>query len=167
MIEGKGDIASVLPDRNDLLFFAAGVSNSQEDKETEYLRERIRLSNMPRDQRIVYFSTLSVFYKDTRYTQHKRFMENLIKSTYEKHTIIRIGNITWGDNPNTLINNIRNKIKNNEPFEIKDEYRYLVDKDEFLHWINLIPDWNTEMNITGQRMKVIDIVNKYCYGYTK
>ena len=41
MIIGNGNIARALKDidRDDLLFFASGVSNSQEDRESEYKRE--------------------------------------------------------------------------------------------------------------------------------
>ena len=90
-------------------------------------------------------------------------MESKVKLRFETYTIIRLGNITWGDNPHTLINFIRNKIRNSQPFDVKDEYRYIIDKDEFLHWMNMIPDWNCEMNITGSRMKVADIITKYGY----
>ena len=76
-----------------------------------------------------------------------------------------MGNITWGVNPHTLINNIRNRIRNRETVEVKDVYRYVIEKDEFLHWVNLIPDWNCEMNLTGKRMKVMDIVREYCYPW--
>lgn len=161
MIVGNGDIASVLPDRKDLLFFASGVSNSQETREEEFEREMKLLSKQDRMSHIVYFSSLAIYYSDTPYTRHKKAVESVCQNAFRKSTIIRIGNITWGTNPHTLINFIRNKIKNKEQFEIKDVYRYIVDKDEFLHWVNLIPDWPCEMNITGQRMKVADIVTKY------
>ena len=39
MIVGYGDIASVLKDRKGTIFFASGVSNSQETRESEYKRE--------------------------------------------------------------------------------------------------------------------------------
>ena len=87
-------------------------------------------------------------------------MEDLIKINFKAHTIIRLGNITWGTNPNTFMNFFKNAIKNNEPFTVKDEYRYLIDKDEFMHWIGLIPDFSTEMNITGRRVKIIDVVSE-------
>ena len=64
----------------------------------------------------------------------------------------------WGKNPHTLLNFFRNKLKNEEEFEIKDVYRYLVDKEEFLYWVGLAPEWNCEMNIIGKTMKVKDIV---------
>ena len=33
---------------------------------------------------------------------------------FENYNIIRIGNITWGTNPNTFLNYIKNKMKNNK-----------------------------------------------------
>jgi hypothetical protein len=88
-------------------------------------------------------------------------MEKTIKDNFKHYTIIRIGNITWGTNPHTIINFFRNQVKKGEPLDIRDEYRYVIEKDEFLHWIDLIPEWSCEMNITGQRMKIQEIVDKY------
>lgn len=163
MIIGRGDIASVLPpvDRDNIIYFASGVSNSQEDRESEYERELAFLRQQSIYKHLVYFSSLSVFYSDTRYAQHKRAMETWVKGMFPRYTLIRLGNITWGNNPHTIINFIRNKIKNGESFEVRDEYRYIIDKEEFLHWMNLIPHWNCEMNLSGRRMKVTDIVNEY------
>lgn len=158
MIIGNGDLASVLPDREDLIFFASGVSNSQETRESEYQREVDLLMKQNRDSHIVYFSTLASFYSRTRYVDHKLNMESLIKRYFKKYTIIRLGNITFGTNPNTLIN----YLKAHPNAEIRDEYRYICDKDEFLHWINLIPKWNVEMNVPGRRLKVAEIVKEYC-----
>jgi len=157
MIIGDGDIASILPHREDLLFFASGVSNSKETRESEYLRELKLLCRQYKTKHIVYFSSLSIFYANNRYQQHKRAMEALIKEKFFKYTIIRIGNITWGKNPHTLIN----YLKAHPKAEIKDVYRYICDKEELLHWINLIPSWSCEMNIPGQRLKVAEIVKKY------
>ena len=39
MIIGHGDIASALSNRKDRLYFASGVSNSSEIRESEYRRE--------------------------------------------------------------------------------------------------------------------------------
>lgn len=156
-IVGSGDIASVLPDRDDLLFFAAGVSNSQETNPYAYAREVSRLEEQPRGAHIVYFSSLAVFYSNTRYSQHKQRMEALVRMLFSSYTIIRLGNINWGNNPRTLINYLRA----HPEAEIRDEWRYIVDKDEFLHWINLIPDWDCEMNITGKRMKVQEVYDEY------
>lgn len=161
MVIGHGDIASAIQDREDRVFFASGVSNSTETRESEYQREIDLLMSQDKVRHIVYFSSLLVFYSDTRYAQHKRYVEGLIKENFEHYTIMRLGNIAWGKNPNILINFIRNKVKNNESFEIKNVYRHPLEKEEFQYWINLIPDWNCEMSITGKLMKVEDIVKKY------
>lgn len=160
-IEGKGDIARVLEDRPGILFFARGVSNSQETRESEYQREKETLLCMDRTQRLVYFGSLSIFYNNNRYAQHKREMEQLVRENFPRYCIVRIGNISWGDNPHTLINHLRNRVAQGQPVEIQDVYRYVVDQDEFLHWISLIPDFNCEINIPGARMKVKDIFKKY------
>lgn len=163
MIIGHGDIASALKDRKDKVFFASGVSNSQEKRESEYRREKNLLLKQDRRLHIVYFSSLAVLYGKNRYVQHKREMESLIKQEFPRYTVMRIGNITWGTNPHTLINYFRHQLKTGKPIKIQDTYRYIIDKDEFLHWIGLIPDWSCEMNITGRRMKVSEIVDEYCH----
>lgn len=166
MIIGNGNIAGVLKNRADVadgrLYFASGISNSCETRESEYEREKDLLLKQDFSSHIVYFSSLAVFEKDTRYFRHKREMETLVKSNFKTWTIIRIGNISWGnDNPHTIINFLRNKIKKGEPIEVRDEYKYIVDKKEFLYWINMIPSWSCEMGIPGERLKVSEIIVKY------
>ena len=160
MIIGEGDVASAIIDREDLLFFASGVSNSQETRESEYQREKDLLLTQDRKQHLVYFGSLSIFYADTRYARHKRGMEELVKENFGRYTIVRLGNITWGNNPHTLINYFKARKQAGEPIEVRDEYRYVVDREEFRHWLGLIPDFNCEMNITGRRMKVREIVEE-------
>ncbi len=162
-IIGNGDVASVLPSGRNLLFFASGVSNSQEKRESEYRRERNLLLKQNRKAHVVYFSSLAVLYGSNRYVQHKREMEELIKREFPRYTIMRVGNITWGTNPHTIINFLRAQLKKGKSIKIQDTYRYIVDKEEFLYWINLIPDWSCEMNIPGRRMKVSEIVDEFCY----
>jgi hypothetical protein len=161
MIIGRGDIASVLPERDDLCFFASGVSNSQEERELEYDREKSLLLDCNRNLHLVYFGSLSIFYSNSRYARHKKEMEKLVKDRFPQYTIIRIGNITWGSNPNTLINHFKEMARSCEPLDIQDTTRYVVEKDEFLHWINLIPAWPCEINIPGRLMTVQQIVDTY------
>ena len=162
MIIGNGDIAKVCKpfDREDTIIFASGLSDSSCVDEKEFERELKLWSDTllkNENKRIIYFSTLSIYYGTSRYVGWKKHMERLIKNNHRKYTIIRLGNITWGNNPHTLINFLRNKIKNNEPYEIQDTFRYLCSLNEFNHWMNLIPDFNTEMNITGERISVREI----------
>jgi hypothetical protein len=160
-IVGHGDIASVLEVNPDMTFFASGVSNSQETRESEYQREKDLLMQQDPSKRLVYFGSLSIFYNNNRYAQHKREMEEMVMEHFPRYCIVRIGNISWGRNPHTLINTLKNKVANQEPVEIQDVYRYVVDEEEFLHWISLIPDFNCEINIPGRRMKVKEIFKEY------
>ena len=163
MIIGHGDIAKAIRGRKDLLFFASGVSNSREKRESEYKREINLLLAQDQHKHLVYFSSLCIFYSNSRYAKHKKKMEDLVKKNFPHYTIIRMGNIIWGENPHTLINYLHKRAQKGKPLEIQDTYRYLVDKNEFLHWLGMIPKWNCEMNITGQRLKVAQIVKKYVY----
>lgn len=157
MVVGHGDLASVIPDKKDRIFFASGVSNSRCTDEEEYRREISLLFEQNTDSHLVYFSSLGIFTEDSRYFQHKKDMEDMVKENFKTWTIVRIGNITWGSNPHTLINYLRE-----HPLApIKNVYRYILSKDEFLYWLNLIPDWSCEMNIPGERLKVKEIKEKY------
>lgn len=160
-IIGHGDIASVLPDRPDRLYFASGVSNSSEKRESEFRREINLLESQPRDKRLVYFSSLSIFYSDSRYAKHKREMEGRIQFWFPEYCIFRIGNIDWGENPNTIINFMRDRHRRGEPVELQKTYRYVIGKEEFLHWIDRIPDFNCEMNVPGEKMTVRQLYERY------
>lgn len=166
MILGDGDIASVLTpvDREDRIYFASGVSNSQEIRESEYQREADLLLKQEKRKKLIYFSSLCIFYSNNRYAAHKKYMEGLVKDNFPNYTIVRLGNIIWGDNPNTIINFFKKKIEKGNKINIQDAYRYLVDKDELLHWLKMIPEWNCEMNITGRRMKAAEIAESIRKG---
>lgn len=162
MIVGHGDLAKGLQDRKDLILFTSGISNRREFGIEDVWREEEMIQYQ--SGHLVYFSSLSVYYTHNLYTKHKLNMERLVKST-DNYTIIRIGNITWGDNPNTLINYLKNCIKNDLPYTVQDTYRYIIDKDELNHWVGMIkPYFSSEMNIPGRRMKVEDIVKEIKLG---
>lgn len=160
-IIGTGDIASVLVDHPGRLYFASGVSNSGELREAAYRREEKLLLSQLHSKRLVYFSSLSVFYSNGRYAKHKRHMEEMVRSRFPHHAIVRIGNIDWGSNPNTLINHLRIERARGKKLDIQDVFRYVTDEDEFLYWVSMIPEWNCEMNIPGRRMSVAQIVTEY------
>lgn len=151
MTIGNGDIASVLPDRPDVLFFASGVSNSSCTDEKEYDRETILICHQDTDTHCVYFSSLCVYESETRYAQHKIAMEGYVKRLFKSYTIIRIGNIDWGKNPHTLIN----YLKAHPEAEVKEVWRHIVSKEEFLYWIGKIRvGEREEMNVPGLRVWV-------------
>ena len=161
MIVGRGDIASVLNDRDGAIFFVSGVSNSNETRESEFMREIELLDKQDKTKCIFYFSSITVddMSKNSQYLQHKRRMELLVKSNFENYNIIRIGNITWGSNPNTFINYIKNKKSKGEVVEIKDEYKYIIDKEQLVLLTDNLPliGQNT-ICVFGRMAKVAELV---------
>ena len=161
MIVGRGDIASVLNDRDGAIFFASGVSNSNETRESEFMREIELLDKQDKTKCIFYFSSITVddMSKNSQYLQHKRNMELLVKSNFENYNIIRIGNITWGSNPNTFINYIKNKKSKGESVEIKDEYKYVIDKEQLVLLTDNLPlTGQNTICVFGRMAKVAELV---------
>lgn len=163
MIIGNGDIASILIDREEVIFFASGVSNSKETQESEYEREKKLLCNQDKTKCIFYFSSIDIDniekFKRNRYLQHKKEIEDYIKNNFINYNIIRIGNITWGKNPNTFLNFIKNKIKNNEPVYISDEYKFMIDKEQLLQLTNNLPlVGQNQLSVFSKMAKVKDLI---------
>jgi hypothetical protein len=167
MIIGHGDVAQAIIDRPDRLYFASGVSNSAETRKSEFDREWRLLNSHAIDAsaHLVYFSSLSIYEKNTPYTDHKRAMEYCIKQWFPLHAILRIGNIDWGTNPTTLINHLRARYALGLPLRVDDVYRYVATKADLNHCIDAIPaDQPVEFNIYGRRLKVAQIVQEYVIG---
>lgn len=163
MIIGRGTIASIIEDKENYIYFAAGNSNrtklTDESKQIEIdkIKSYIGTTDM-----FVYFSGLNIYFApETEYTKFKLEVEQFIKENFEHYCILRLGSVTWGDNPNTIYNFLKNKIINNQELDIQDKYRYINDKDDLTHWIGMIPRYGKhEMNVTGRKIKVIDLVNE-------
>jgi len=165
MIIGRGNIAKVIKDRDDLVFFASGVSDSSCTSNHEYNREINMLARVDPSSHIVYFSNLGIYYKNDKYTNHKRSMEQLIKSRFKYYTIVRIEVCEWVDNPTTILNVFKEKLRNKEEIDIQDTYRYVLSLEEFLYWLDLIPkNKSNEMNVLGTKMHISEIVEKIKKG---
>lgn len=163
MIVGRGDIASILNDREGVIFFASGVSNSLEKRESEYEREYKLLSEQDKTKCIFYISSITIDNKEkfeiSRYLQHKKQMEDYIKSNFKNYNIIRIGNIAWGSNPNTFLNYIKSKVKNNESFFISDEYKFMISEKQLLSLTDNLPiNSQNQISVFGQMVKVKDLI---------
>jgi hypothetical protein len=173
MILGRGNIASIIEDRKGFIFFACGESNRNELTHNRKITEinkllNIYFSNHP-DRMFVYFSGLNIYYQDkikrNDYTEHKLHVEDCIKASIENYCIIRLGSITWGDNPNTLLNVLKRKVKEDENYIGEPVYRYLNSKEEVRHWCNMVPEKGKhEMNITGRMVFVPDLINEIKQG---
>jgi hypothetical protein len=163
MIIGRGDIASILNDREGAIFFVSGVSNSLEKRESEYEREYKLLSEQDKTKCIFYISSITIDNKEkfeiSRYLQHKKQMEDYIKNSFKSYNIIRIGNISWGSNPNTFLNYIKSKVKNNESFFISDEYKFMISEKQLLSLTDNLPiDSQNQISVFGQMVKVKDLI---------
>jgi hypothetical protein len=165
MIIGNGSIAKVLKDRDDLVFFASGVSNSSCVDEKEYERELNLLKTIPTDKHIVYFSNLGIYYKKDRYTQHKIDTEEYIRYNYKSYTIVRIEVCEWVKTPHTILNFFKTQLSQGIEPIIQNTTRYVLSLDEFLYWVEMIKSGvKNEMNILGKKMTISQIVSEIKNG---
>lgn len=155
MIIGNGLIANSLLsiDSEDVIYFASGVSNSQETRSTEFEREFNLLKNcilQYPNLKLVYFSTLSIFdqsKQNSLYVLHKMKIEKMITENCTDYIILRIGNVVGkGGNPNTLFNFLNTQISNQQEFTLHNKARRLLidihDISKFLK--NHQNDWHQQ-----------------------
>jgi len=173
MIIGNGAVAGALKDiqkqniiSDDYIYFASGVSNSASKGDADFRRERQYVDKFHSSCRLIYFSTLSIYYANTPYVQHKINMESIVRNKFSDYTIIRLGNITWGNNLNCMIPYFKELHSKGQAPDIKDVYRYIVSLDEFNHWRgNSTCHKTKEMNVPGERLLVSEIWKRVKNGY--
>jgi nucleoside-diphosphate-sugar epimerase len=155
-----------------VIIFASGVSNSQETRDKEFLREKLLLIEFLKqsfDQKLVYFSTCSIydsFYTDSLYVKHNREMEELIKKHSKSYFIFRLPHVVGvtTNNKNTIVNFMYHKVLNDRLLTIwKNEKRNLIDIDDVLkighHIISKNMFVNPIINIAStQNTNVVNIV---------
>ena len=140
MIIGNGLIANAFrdADREDVVFFASGVSNSLETKAENFLREENLVKETIQkftDKLFVYFSTCSIYdssKNESPYVNHKLKMEHLIATNCPHYIIARVSNAVGnGGNPNLLMNYIHRSIQNGDKITIhKNAKRNLIDVED-------------------------------------
>lgn len=140
MVVGSGLIANAFLefDKNDIIFFASGVSNSLETDIAQFQREenlvRKTIAENP-DKIFVYFSTCSIYDSSkttSPYVNHKLAMEQLVASETHHYLIARVSNaVGKGGNKNTLINFLVNSIQENKKIHTHIEAsRNLIDVED-------------------------------------
>lgn len=140
MIIGNGLIASAFKsyfvDDPEVIVFASGVSNSQESRGAEFLRENQMLNECMSCKKkfIVYFSTCSVNdpeLLDAPYVVHKKKMETLVRSA-KNYAIFRLPQVVGKTpNPNTLTNYLYRQIISGSNFKVwRHATRNLIDVDD-------------------------------------
>ena len=141
-IYGRGFLAKNLKKihvPNNLVIYAAGVSNSNLRNNKEFLREiklfRKIFKKIHSRKKFVYISSLSVENKSLKndpYVKNKIKIENILKKECKDYLIIRLPQIVGKNkNKNTLTNSIYNCFVNNSTFKLwKDSKRNLIDIED-------------------------------------
>ncbi|WES96779.1 hypothetical protein P2W68_18250 [Chryseobacterium arthrosphaerae] len=160
MIIGNGILANAVRsyDRENVIFFASGVSNSLEKNPAEFEREISLLAKVTGefpDKKLIYFSTCSVYdptKKESPYVNHKLNAEKFITEHCKSFIIFRIGNaVGRGGNPNTLINFLKNSVLSGNRFTVySNARRILIGTDDIaLFTEQYIGEFNNEIiNLT-------------------
>ncbi len=140
MIIGNGLIANLFRenDREKVVFFASGVSNSLETDKSAFLREenllRKHLTENP-EKIFIYFSTCSIYDSSKNgslYVNHKLKMERLVEDLAPKYVILRVSNaVGKGGNPNLLMNYLANAVQEEKIINVHTlATRNLIDADD-------------------------------------
>jgi len=172
MVIGSGLIGKAFEsyiNNDDVLIFASGVSNSKNEVQSNFDRELNLLKGQQKFKGLfVYFSTTSiedVELINSKYIKHKLCIEEIIKTKFENHLIVRLPNVV-GDSKNnaTLVNFFRHCIINNIQFSVqKNAYRYLVDVKDVFTNVDKVIKRGEHLNrvatlITNKKISVLDIV---------
>ena len=175
MIIGSGLLASAFSstflEDKDVIIYAAGVSNSNCTDESEFQRERSRLSESlqktSKDKTFVYFGTCSVndpLAINTLYVQHKLAMEKIVY-VQPNNLIFRLPQLAGKTpNPHTLLNYLYARISRSEKFNLwRNAKRNIIDVDDVVAIaLQLIANnsiRNATFNIANTaNYKMIDIV---------
>lgn len=178
MIVGDGLIASLFYDfdREDVIFFASGVSNSLETKEEEFLREEnlIRETIKENPNKVfLYFSTCSIYDSsktESHYVLHKLKMEQIIAQLCPQYLVLRLSNaVGKGGNPNLLINYLVRSVKSGEAINIHTEAtRNLIDTEDIRNIVlNLVEqkNFNKIINVAYPEnytiIEILQIIEKF------
>lgn len=160
MIVGDGLIASLFTkhDRDNVIFFASGVSNSLETREEEFLREenliRETIAENP-DKIFLYFSTCSIYDSsktESQYVLHKLKMEQIIAQLCPKYLVLRLSNaVGKGGNPNLLMNYLVRSAQSGETINVHTKAtRNLIDTEDIR---NIVLDLVEQQNFN----KIINV----------
>ncbi|KMQ68235.1 hypothetical protein ACM39_10355 [Chryseobacterium sp. FH2] len=166
MIIGNGVLANAIKDFDieNVVFFASGVSNSLENRASEFERE-INLLNLTIKEhpgkKLIYFSTCSIYdssKSESPYVLHKLNAEKLIAENCHTYAIFRVGNaVGKGGNMNTLINFLKNSIETDKKIQIHSKARRVfIGVDDVALFIN--------QNIEIIENKIYNLVYPYQFS---
>lgn len=145
MIIGNGLIANAFQysqlNFDNYIIFASGVSNSHEEDEKKFEREKeLILKYENNNKKFIYFSSIHLLdpsQLNLRYVKHKIEIEKLIQNKFENYIIYRLPIVMGsGGNEKSLFNFLFNKIKNKEKMEIHiQSFRYIIGVDDVVSFV--------------------------------
>lgn len=142
MIIGNGLMATACKeiDREDVLFFASGVSNSKETDSWEFEREEdMLLANIEKyhDKIFIYFGAIG---GSELYLRHKYKMQSIIMRNIDNFIILNLSQVVGrGGNDNTLFNAFRKSLLNGDEIQVyRNCFRSLIDIDDVMMILNLL-----------------------------
>ena len=140
MIIGNELIANLFRenDRENVVFFASGVSNSLETDKSAFLREENLIRNTIKENPnkiFIYFSTCSIYDSSkngSSYVNHKLRMEQIVEELSRNFLILRVSNaVGKGGNPNLLMNYLVNAFHQEKEITVHTlATRNLIDADD-------------------------------------
>jgi nucleoside-diphosphate-sugar epimerase len=167
MVIGRGMIAIkfLCYEDENVLFFASGVSNSNEIDEKAFQKEEALLRNTLQERgtkTFVYFSSCDVEnpqLSSKAYYQHKLKMENIVSSHVGEYYIFRLPQVVGrSSNKNTLINFLLDKIKSETSFEIySGTKKNIIDIDDVYSMVTYIIKHKIYVNSTCNIVNTIYI----------
>lgn len=141
MVKGNGMVAksfSQYIEREDVVVFASGVSNSKLAIESEFEKEKNLLKKVLQEhegKKIVYFSTFNLYdpvEKNSPYCLHKLDMEEFISANVPVYNIFRLGHVAGQSAQQyTILSFLYNAINDGSSFNLwKHASRNIIDIDD-------------------------------------
>jgi NAD dependent epimerase/dehydratase family len=168
VVHGSGMMAAALRGMPGLggAVFAAGVSNSREMDPLQYAREASELKafiGRNAHRQVIYFSSFVAGSDTSRYAQHKREMESLIKECAMDFLVLRLPQVVGITKNSTLVSYLVNAARRGEAIKIqRGAFRSLVDVVDVGRVLSLFMARNITREVisVGPRMplRVLDIV---------
>lgn len=174
MIVGNGMMAKKFAEyqhNKNVLIFASGVSNSKENRDSEFerefnlLRKTIELNF---EKHFVYFGTSSMYdpmAKNSPYVIHKLEMEQYVVENCESYNVFRISQVIGRANNPTLVNFIVNNIVYDKEFEVWERAtRNLIAVDDVYKIVDYLLTnklhYNKIINVANSsNICIIDFIN--------
>lgn len=175
MVIGKGMIAKKFLELDDdsIIFFASGVSNSNETDILSFKREedllKTTIEKYP-NHTIVYFSSCDIEnpkISKKPYYIHKSNIEKIVIDSMKKYYIFRLPQVVGKSfNTNTLMNFLVNKIKSYSSFELWTQTKKsIIDIDDVFIIISYFIKNKLHLNCTcniinNEYISVLELVNQ-------